>query len=85
MSLSTPPLPSGIPKQRLNHDLNSAWGAILCFDQLQAITPANPLWHEFVTNRLKLEKRQFELSLWMLLGKMGVKSTPRASSGDWIA
>ncbi|KAF3355080.1 hypothetical protein VdG1_04292 [Verticillium dahliae VDG1] len=61
MSLSTPPLPSGIPKQRLNHDLNSAWGAILCFDQLQAITPANPLWHQFVTNRLKLEKRYDEL------------------------
>lgn len=46
-----------MPKQRLDHDFNSAWGGILCFDQLSAITNLNPLWREFVTNRLAFEKK----------------------------
>jgi hypothetical protein len=44
-----------MPKQRLDHDFNSAWGSILCFDQLSAITTMNPLWRELVNNRLGFE------------------------------
>jgi hypothetical protein len=51
----TPALPAGMPKQRLDHDFNSAWGSILCFDQLSAITTMNPLWRELVNNRLGFE------------------------------
>lgn len=54
-------LPSGMPKQRLDHDFNSAWGSIICFDQLQSITAANPLWNEFLNNRLALEARYDEI------------------------
>ncbi|KZL74021.1 hypothetical protein CT0861_10575 [Colletotrichum tofieldiae] len=50
-------VPAGLPLRKLDHDFNNADGAILSFDQMQSLTMSNPLWREFIGNRMALEKR----------------------------
>ncbi|TDZ30538.1 hypothetical protein C8035_v002750 [Colletotrichum spinosum] len=52
---------AGLPLRKLDHNFNNAEGSILSFDQIQGLTMANPLWREFVGNRMALEKRYGEL------------------------
>ncbi|TEA17225.1 hypothetical protein C8034_v000603 [Colletotrichum sidae] len=52
---------AGLPLRKLDHNFNNAEGSILSFDQMQGLTMANPLWREFVGNRMALEKRYGEL------------------------
>lgn len=54
-------VPAGLPLRKLDHDFNNAEGSILSFDQMQALTMSNPLWREFVGNRMGLERRYGEL------------------------
>ncbi|KAF6793744.1 hypothetical protein CMUS01_16068 [Colletotrichum musicola] len=54
-------VPAGLPLRKLDHDFNNAEGSILSFDQMQALTMSNPLWREFVGNRMGLERRYPEL------------------------
>lgn len=81
----SPAFPAGIPKRRLDHDLNSAWGSVLCFGQLQAITTANPLWQEFLVNRLAVESRYNEfLSLYTDSFALVVPLTPPVLAKDVV-
>ncbi|KAK2012852.1 hypothetical protein LZ32DRAFT_531424 [Colletotrichum eremochloae] len=48
---------AGLPLRRLDHNFNNAEGTILSYDQIQAMTMSNPLWQEFIGNRIALEKR----------------------------
>ncbi|KAJ0163437.1 hypothetical protein CTA2_3011 [Colletotrichum tanaceti] len=54
-------VPAGLPLRKLDHNFNNAEGSILTFDQLQCLSMSNPLWREFIGNRLGLEKRYGQL------------------------
>ncbi|KAK1566057.1 uncharacterized protein LY79DRAFT_681879 [Colletotrichum navitas] len=48
---------AGLPVRTLDHNFNNAEGTILSYDRMQSMTMSNPLWQEFVGNRMALEKR----------------------------
>ncbi|KAF0323573.1 hypothetical protein GQ607_009254 [Colletotrichum asianum] len=54
-------VPAGLPLRNLDHDFNNCDGSILCFDQMQSLTLHNPLWREYLGNRIGLERRYGEL------------------------
>ncbi|WQF85836.1 Putative pyridoxal phosphate-dependent transferase, major domain-containing protein [Colletotrichum destructivum] len=54
-------VPAGLPLRKLDHNFNNAEGSILTFDQIQSLSMSNPLWQEFIGNRLGLEKRYGQL------------------------
>ncbi|KAF3803865.1 hypothetical protein GCG54_00008367 [Colletotrichum gloeosporioides] len=54
-------VPAGLPLRNLNHDFNNCDGSILCFEQMQSLTLHNPLWREYLGNRIGLERRYGEL------------------------
>ncbi|KAF5520061.1 hypothetical protein CGCA056_v007970 [Colletotrichum aenigma] len=54
-------VPAGLPLRNLDHDFNNCNGSILCFEQMQSLTLHNPLWREYLGNRLRLERRYGEL------------------------
>lgn len=54
-------VPAGLPLRKLDHNFNNAEGSILTFDQIQSMSMSNPLWREFIGNRLGLEKRYGQL------------------------
>ncbi|KXH60528.1 hypothetical protein CNYM01_00005 [Colletotrichum nymphaeae SA-01] len=53
--------PAGLPLRKLDHNFNNGEGSILSFDQMRSLTMANPLWREFINNRLALERRYGQL------------------------
>ncbi|KAF4858497.1 hypothetical protein CGCSCA2_v007203 [Colletotrichum siamense] len=54
-------VPAGLPLRSLDHDFNNCDGSILCYEQMQSLTLHNPLWREYLGNRLGLERRYGEL------------------------
>ncbi|KAF4925451.1 hypothetical protein CGCVW01_v003572 [Colletotrichum viniferum] len=54
-------VPAGLPLRNLDHDFNNCDGSILCFEQMQSLTLHNPLWREYLGNRIGLERRYAEL------------------------
>ncbi|KAH0428409.1 hypothetical protein CcaCcLH18_09078 [Colletotrichum camelliae] len=54
-------VPAGLPLRNLDHDFNNCDGSILCFEQMQSLTFHNPLWREYLGNRIGLERRYGEL------------------------
>lgn len=53
--------PAGLPLRKLDHNFNNGEGSVLSFDQMRSLTMANPLWREFIDNRLALERRYGKL------------------------
>ncbi|KAK1543881.1 hypothetical protein CPAR01_04514 [Colletotrichum paranaense] len=60
--------PAGLPIRQLDHNFNNGEGSILSFDQMRSLTMENPLWREFINNRLALERR-YEQLLHLYEGK----------------
>ncbi|KAF5497223.1 hypothetical protein CGCS363_v008726 [Colletotrichum siamense] len=54
-------VPAGLPLRSLDHDFNNCDGSILCYEQMQSLTLHNPLWREYLGNRIGLERRYGEL------------------------
>ncbi|KAF4899287.1 hypothetical protein CGCF415_v010558 [Colletotrichum fructicola] len=54
-------VPAGLPLRSLDHDFNNCDGSILCYEQVQSLTLHNPLWREYLGNRIGLERRYGEL------------------------
>ncbi|KAK1621555.1 hypothetical protein BDP81DRAFT_387705 [Colletotrichum phormii] len=53
--------PAGLPLRKLDHNFNNGEGSVLSFDQMRSLTMANPLWREFINNRIALERRYGKL------------------------
>nr|XP_036577808.1 uncharacterized protein CTRU02_12114 [Colletotrichum truncatum]KAF6784903.1 hypothetical protein CTRU02_12114 [Colletotrichum truncatum] len=50
-------IPASLTIRKLDHNFNNAEGNILFFDQIELLTMSNPLWREFIGNRMALERR----------------------------